>query len=198
MDLQLFNSLNLTFDVFKETRRDIFLSRSGTIPQFLGMAGAAVYGNLGKMKNEGVDLALDYNKQVNKDLFISFKGTFTYAHNTILERDEPPFREYPNLSTIGHSDGQYLLYIANGLFPDEATIKNNPKQNLGFDPQPGDIWYKNLPNYAGEYDNVIDSNDRMYVGNPKDPEIVYGFGPLSNGRTGTSHSSFRVPPRHLS
>ncbi len=177
MDLQLFNSLNLTFDVFKETRRDIFLSRSGTIPQFLGMAGAAVYGNLGKMKNEGVDLALDYNKQVNKDLFISFKGTFTYAHNTILERDEPPFREYPNLSTIGHSDGQYLLYIANGLFPDEATIKNNPKQNLGFDPQPGDIWYKNLPNYAGEYDNVIDSNDRMYVGNPKDPEIVYGFGP---------------------
>lgn len=75
MDLQLFNSLNLTFDVFKETRRDIFLSRSGTIPQFLGMAGAAVYGNLGKMKNEGVDLALDYNKQVNKDLFISFKGT---------------------------------------------------------------------------------------------------------------------------
>lgn len=177
MDLQLFNSLNLTFDVFKETRRDIFLSRSGTIPQFLGMAGAAVYGNLGKMKNEGVDLALDYNKQVNKDLFISFKGTFTYAHNTILERDEPPFREYPNLSTIGHSDGQYLLYIVNGLFPDEATIKNNPKQNLGFDPQPGDIWYKNLPNYAGEYDNVIDSNDRMYVGNPKDPEIVYGFGP---------------------
>lgn len=177
MDLQLFNSLNLTFDVFKETRRDIFLSRSGTIPQFLGMAGAAVYGNLGKMKNEGVDFAVDYNKQVNKDLFISFKGTFTYAHNTILERDEPPFREYPNLSTIGHSDGQYLLYIANGLFPDEATIKNNPKQNLGFDPQPGDIWYKNLPNYAGEYDNVIDSNDRMYVGNPKDPEIVYGFGP---------------------
>lgn len=177
MDLQLFNSLNLTFDVFKETRRDIFLSRSSTIPQFLGMAGAAVYGNLGKMKNEGVDLALDYNKQVNKDLFISFKGTFTYAHNTILERDEPPFREYPNLSTIGHSDGQYLLYIANGLFPDEATIKNNPKQSLGFDPQPGDIWYKNLPNYAGVCDNVIDSNDRMYVGNPKDPEIVYGFGP---------------------
>lgn len=59
MDLQLFNSLNLTFDVFKETRRDIFLSRSGTIPQFLGMAGAAVYGNLGKMKNEGVDFAVE-------------------------------------------------------------------------------------------------------------------------------------------
>lgn len=177
MDMQLFNALNLTVDVFKETRRDIFLSRSNTIPLFLGIAGASVYGNLGKMKNEGVDLALDYNKQVNKNLFISFKGTFTYAHNTILERDEPPFREYPNLSSVGHSLGQNLLYIYNGLFPDEETIKNNPRQTLGYDVQPGDIWYKNLPNYKGEYDDVIDSNDRMYVGNPQDPEIVYGFGP---------------------
>lgn len=177
IDLTLFNSFNMSADIFKETRRDIFLSRSGTIPDFLGMAGATVYGNLGKMENKGVDFSIDYNKQVNKDLFISFKSTFTYAHNTILERDEPPFREYPNLSTVGHSLGQYLLYIANGLFPDEETIKNNPRQTLGYDVQPGDIWYKNLPNYKGEYDNVIDSNDRMYVGNPQDPEIIYGFGP---------------------
>ena len=53
-----------------------------------------------------MDLSIDYNKQVNKDLFLSFKGTFTYAHNTILERDEPPFQEYPNLSSVGHSLGQ--------------------------------------------------------------------------------------------
>ena len=125
-----------------------------------------------------MDLSIDYNKQVNKDLFLSFKGTFTYAHNTILERDEPPFQEYPNLSSVGHSLGQYLLYIDNGLFPDEKTIHNNPDQKaLGYTPQPGDIWYHNLPNYRGEYDNVIDGNDRRYVGNPQDPEIVYGFGP---------------------
>lgn len=177
LDLGFFDSLNLSFEVFKEIRRNIFLSRGNTIPGFIGLAGAQVFGNLGKMKNEGIDFSLDYNKQVNRDFFISFKSTFTYAHNTILERDEPPFREYPNLSSVGHSIDQNLLYIANGLFPDEQTIKNNPSQNLGFTPQPGDIWYKNLPNHEGEYDNVIDSNDRMYVGNPSNPEIVYGFGP---------------------
>lgn len=204
MDLQLFNALNLNFDVFKEIRRDIFLSRSTTIPEFLGMAGAAVYGNLGKMENKGLDLSLDYNKQVNKDLFISFKGTFTYAHNTILERDEPPFQEYPNLSSVGHSLGVDLLYIANGLFPDEETIKNNPTQTLGYSPMPGDIWYKNLPNYKGEYDNVIDSNDRMYVGNPKDPEIVYGFGPSIKWKhwdfscffQGAAKTSIRISGNH--
>ncbi|WP_273159147.1 SusC/RagA family TonB-linked outer membrane protein [Bacteroides fluxus] len=177
LDMGLFNAFNLSVDLFKETRSDIFLSRSNTIPAYLGLAGAAVYANLGKMENKGIDFSVDYNKQINKDFFLSFKGTFTYAHNTILERDEPPFREYPNLSSVGHSDGQYLLYVFNGLFPDEATIKNNPKQMLGFEPLPGDIWYKNLPNGEGKYDNVIDSNDRMYMGNPKDPEIVYGFGP---------------------
>ena len=30
----------------------------------------------------GFDIALDYNKQITKDFFLSFKGTLTYAHNT--------------------------------------------------------------------------------------------------------------------
>lgn len=48
---------------------------------------------------------------------------------------------------------------------------------LGYEPMPGDIWYMNQPNGDGKYDNVIDGNDRVYMGNPADPEIVYGFGP---------------------
>lgn len=177
MDLQLFNTLNINFDLFKETRRDIFLSRSNTIPNFIGLNGAAVYGNLGKMENKGIDLALDYNKQVNKDLFISFKGTFTFAHNTILEKDEPDFQKYPNLSQVGYSYGQRLLLLSDGLFKDEASIKNHPTQNLGFSPMPGDIRYINMPDYAGNYDDIIDENDRVWMGYPEDPEIVYGFGP---------------------
>lgn len=177
MDLQFLGDLNLNFDLFKETRRNIFLSRSGTIPDFLGMADATVHGNLGKMENKGIDLALDYNKQITKNFFLSFKGTFTFAHNTILARDEPQFREYPALSSVGHSLGQGLLYLHNGLFPDAESIKNSPTQTFGFSPMPGDIRYVNLPNYKGEYDNVIDSNDRVYTGFSEDPEIIYGFGP---------------------
>lgn len=176
-NLGLFNALTIDFDIFKEIRSDIFMNRDNTIPLFLGTAGAKVYANLGKVKNSGLDFSIDYNKQINKDLFISFKSTFTYAHNVILERDEPAFQLYPNLSQVGHTMGQNLLYIANGLFPDQTTIKNNPTQNLGTTPVPGDIWYTNFQDANGKYDDIIDSNDRMYVGNPTDPEIVYGFGP---------------------
>ena len=175
IDLQLFKALDLTVDIFKETRRNIFINRT-SVPNILGMGGTTLSSNLGKMRNEGIDASVDYNKQINKDFYLSFKGTFTYAHNTILERDEPPFREYPNLSSVGHSMGQNLCLVAKGLFPDEETIKNSPVQKLGYAPMPGDIWYVDQPNYLGEYDNVIDNNDRVYMGFPADPEIVYGFG----------------------
>lgn len=98
-DMQLFNSLNVTVDAFREIRRDIFQQRY-SIPNYLGTASTAVYGNLAKVKNYGFDLSLDYGKQINKDLAIQFKGTFTFARNEILEYDEAPGVR-PSLSNIG-------------------------------------------------------------------------------------------------
>ena len=40
----------------------------------------------------------------------------------------------------------------------------------------GDIKYVNQPDANGNYDNTINSNDRIYAGYPEVPEIVYGFG----------------------
>lgn len=177
VDAQLFNSLNINFELFRETRKNIFQERVGTIPGILGTGKTKIYGNLGKMQNQGLELALDYNKQVNKDLFISFKGTFTFAQNKVLERDEPDFQLYPNLSVLGGSTGRHLIYIANGLFPDQETIDNSPKQSLGGVPLPGDIWYQDVLNAYGEASGTITTDDRVYMGFPADPEIVYGFGP---------------------
>ena len=177
MDLQLFNSLNLNFEVFREIRKDIFQQRSGTVPGIIGTGSAKIYGNLGKMRNQGVELALDYNKQFNKDLFMSFKGTFTYATNKVLVRDEPDFQLYPNLSIVGGSAGRHLVYVANGLFPDQETIDNNPRQTIGAQPLPGDLWYQDIPDAYGKTNGTITSDDRVYIGHPADPEIVYGFGP---------------------
>ena len=132
---------------------------------------------VGKKLNVGFDIALDYNKQITKDFFLSFKGTLTYAHNTILERDEPPFQLYPNLSSVGYSRGQHLVYVADGLFRDQADVDSHAEQTLGYIPQPGDIKYVDQPDANGNCDGIINTNDRVYMGYPEDPEIVYGFGP---------------------
>ena len=184
IDLGIKNELNITFDIFKEIRKDIFMERQ-QIPDYWGTNGkdkwmnlsTKMYGNLGKVENKGLDFSIDYVKRFNKDFDMSFKGTFTYAHNKVLEYDEPDFQKYPNISRVGHSVDQQLLYIAERLFIDDSEVQRNPKQNLGGWVSGGDIKYKNLPDVNGNYDNVIDSNDRQYTGMPTTPEIVYGFGP---------------------
>ena len=153
------------------------MTRENSVPEIMGTGNTKITSNNGEMENKGLDFAIDYNKQINKDLFLSFKGTFTLAHNKILKMDEPPYWEYPGLSKVGHSMGVYLGYVAEGLFSDQAEIDNSPRQDLGYNPLPGDIKYKNQPNAEGQYDDIINSNDRVPIGHPTDPEVVYGFGP---------------------
>lgn len=184
LDLSLWNSLNISADVFREVRSDIFMERQ-RVPDFIGTNSndkwinlkTQMYGNLGKVQNKGMDFSVDYVKEFNKDFSMSLKGTFTFAQNKVLAYDEPDFLKYPNLSRVGHSVDQRLLYIAERLFVDDAEVKRNPIQNIGGQVMAGDIKYKNLADGNGVYDGVIDANDRQYTGMPTTPEIVYGFGP---------------------
>jgi len=174
LDLQLFRTIDLTLEYFRENRHDIFQER-GTIPTYLGTADTKVYGNLAKMKNQGIDLSVAFNKQLSKDFFINFKGTFTYAHNEIMEYDESPY--FPFQSRVGQSANMNGGYISDGLFIDQADI-DNYRQQLGQTLKPGDIKYKNIS--ASKYgydDDIVDTYDWEWIGNPTVPEIVYGFGP---------------------
>lgn len=173
IDMQLFRSLNLTVEYFRENRKDIFQQQT-TIPNYLGTASTAVYGNLAKMKNHGVDLSLGYNKKLSKDFFVNLKGTFTYAHNEIVACDESP--KYPYQSKVGVSRNMNSGYLSDGLFIDQAEA-DNYNQQLGQVVKAGDIKYKNASRMHGYDDDIIDTNDWVWLGNPTVPEIVYGFGP---------------------
>lgn len=175
IDLMLLNRFNLTFDVFREDRSNIFQTKA-TIPTYTGVYGTAAYVNNAKVRNQGVDASIDFGHKFNKDFSMTFKGTFTYAHNEILKYEEA-IGDYPALSRIGYSTSQQWGYIADHLFADNKEVVNNPSQMLGGTVEAGDIKYINQPNKYGKYDAVIDQNDRLPIGNPTTPEIVYGFGP---------------------
>ena len=89
VEIGLFDSLNIIFDWFKEKRSGIFMQRT-SLPSTFGMSGITPWANIGKVDNSGVDISVDYNKAFSKDLILSLRGTFTYAHNEIVEMDEPP------------------------------------------------------------------------------------------------------------
>lgn len=178
IDTRILHDLAFSIDFFREKRTDIFMGRS-SIPAMLGIGDTKISANLGEMENKGIDTSLDYNKQINKNWFVSFKGTFTYAHNKILKRDEPLNRLYPNVSTIGHPANSIYGYIADGLIKDQAMLEEYNKTHgfANYPLMPGDIKYQDIADINGDTDNVIDTNDRVRMGHPTVPEIIYGFGP---------------------
>lgn len=168
LDMTLFRSLNLTLEFFREDRDNIF-QRRATVPGYIGVAGTTILGNFAAMRNQGAELSLDYNKQFGKDWFVSFKGTFTYAHNEITQYDESPMYDFQ--SFIGQSANMTGVLVSDGLFASDEEAANS-NQQIGSILGAGDIKYVDISG-----DGIINGNDWVWKGHPTVPEIVYGFGP---------------------
>ena len=172
VEIGLFDSLNIIFDWFKEKRSGIFMQRT-SLPSTFGMSGITPWANIGKVDNSGVDISVDYNKAFSKDLILSLRGTFTYAHNEIVEMDEPKYK-WAYQYKAGHPINSIQCLIAEGLFRDKEEIASSPSQDIyatTYPIRPGDVKYRDLND-----DKIIDDNDMCWTGNPTVPEIIYGFG----------------------
>lgn len=193
-DLGLFNDkISLQVDFFHESRKGILLQRA-TIPQVTGIYPWSIpYGNIGKIKNKGVDALLEARNTTNSGFFYSFRGNFTFARNEVIENDEPA-KKYPYLSGKGKRLNQPFGFVAEGFFRDEADIQSSPYQTLGT-VRPGDVKYKDING-----DGVIDSYDQVAIGYPRLPEISFGFGgtigykgfDLSVYFTGAAHATVDI------
>ena len=147
-------------------------------------AGADFSGTLGRLRIAPAEVAvpgiaslsLDGTLVKNKKVLWIPDVNRPLPRNRVLEQDEPDYLQYPNLSRVGRSVNSFLLYEAQRLFIDDNEVKYSPEQLLGGEIMAGDIKYVNQPDANGNYDNTINSNDRIYAGYPEVPEIVYGFG----------------------
>ncbi|WP_165042248.1 TonB-dependent receptor [Dysgonomonas sp. ZJ709] len=176
LELGLWNMLELQVDYFDEKRRDIFMQRKN-FPNSAGFAKLP-WANFGKVDNKGIDLTLDVNKRINKDWFISVRGTLTYAKNKIIEQDEDMGVIGTNRSSTGLPVGQIFGLIAEGLFTEQdfadvaegQLAEGIPVHTFG-SVRPGDIKYRDVNG-----DGVVDSKDRSPIGGTVDPQLIYGFG----------------------
>lgn len=176
VDMSLFHSLSITAEAFQEVRGNIFQQKS-SIPNYFGTSSTAIYGNLAEVKNWGFEFSIDYGKQFTPDFSAQFKGTFTFARNKVTKYDEGAGVR-KNISQIGKKLNSIWGYVADGLYIDYADIANSPQSTLSnMTIAPGDVKYLDQPDNDGEYDGMITSDDRVVIGYPTVPEIVYGFGP---------------------
>lgn len=180
VELGLFDKVEIQADWFTERRSNILMSRA-SIPESMGLQ-AAISANIGKAKSHGIDMSVDYNHSINKDLWITGRANFTYATSAFTVYEEPDYSKTPWKSKVGYSINQTYGYVAERLFVDDEEIRNSPTQFGEY--MAGDIKYKDVNG-----DGKITELDQVPIGFPTSPEIVYGFG-FSVGYKGLDLSCF--------
>ena len=166
IDAKLFDALDVTFDLWKQHRTDIWVSAAGKYSAVLGMD--APYENAGIVDAHGLELGLDFNKTFGQVMF-NLGGNFMLTKSKIKEQLEEP-RLYDNLVQTGNPVGQIYGLEAIGFFSSEADIAASPTQTFST-VKPGDIKYRDVNG-----DNIIDANDKVAIGHSTTcPEIFYNF-----------------------
>lgn len=180
LEFGLWNKLDVQAEVFKEYRRNILMTRAD-VPITMGLS-SPIMANVGEASGRGTDISIDYNHIWNKDFWLSMRGNFTYATNRFEVYEEPQYDEEWRYR-VGNSLAQEYGYIAERLFIDEEDVENSPYQNFG-EYTAGDIKYTDV-----NRDGQITEADKVPIGYPTTPEIVYGFG-FSLGIKGFDLSAF--------
>lgn len=164
----------LNFDYFYEYRDKILTSISNTSPSYIGATFSAA--NIGIVKNQGFEIELRHNYSFAKNSSYYLRGNFSYAHNTVIKRDDA-YMTLDYQKEEGYPIGTSLKYIAIGIFQDYDEIYNSPPQlsQVGGIPgnnilYPGDLKFEDVNN-----DGVINRFDQVRTGFSYVPEITYGL-----------------------
>jgi len=192
-ELGVLNKWTVEADYFQENRSDILMTRA-SIPSTMGLT-ADVRANVGEASAKGIDGSIVYADNFGPNAWVKARANYTFATSRFKVYEEPNYEE-SYLSHVGYSLSQQWGYIAERLFVDEAEVANAPKQNFG-SYMGGDIKYRDVNG-----DGQITERDRVPIGHPTDPEIIYGFGAsfgykrfdMSFFFQGSARSSFWIDP----
>jgi TonB-linked SusC/RagA family outer membrane protein len=172
------NKLNLTADYFVKKTTDVLLNVP--IPGSAGSVSNPVV-NAGTLRNNGVELGLNYGNTVGKLSYNVF-GSISAVRNKVIELgtgSQQIFGGQPNhhgatstLTEAGGSIGSFYLIQALGIFNSQEEINAYATDGQLIQPNaaPGDVKF-----FDKNGDGQINNLDRVNLGSPF-PDFEYGLG----------------------
>lgn len=170
-DLDFFNKLDVSVDLFMDKRSDI-LTFDNSIMNYYGRI--LYYDNIGKMTNKGFEALVSYSDRVDNFEYSLF-GLAFYARNKVDYMAEVPPKFAYNASTglpLGtrmglEAIGYYQLHDFNA----DGSLKSDIPEPLFGAVQPGDLRYKDQ-----DGDGFVDQTDFIKIGDPGYSKWTFSFG----------------------
>ncbi len=157
-------------------------TKNAIIPVFQPIAANFILDNVGKIRNEGFELALNWSQQISEKFSFSVGGNITTLENKVMDLNGQPYldagsAEFRQRSIVGEPIRAFFGYETTGVYQNDAQIQADPiavANNL----VPGDLIYKDQNG-----DGIIDDDDRVVLGSHL-PNLMYG------GNINVSYSNF--------
>lgn len=141
------------------------------IPRTVGDANGVILTNAASIQNQGVEILLNWKKQVNESLSYTVGGNVTFNDNKVVALNGGrairgggigAAQGFTTLSENGYPVGSFFVLQTDGVFNSGAEVNayvNSDGQLLQPTAKPGDFRYKDANN-----DGVIDDLDRVFSG----------------------------------
>lgn len=165
LDVGLFNNqLSLNVDYYETITDGMLLNVP--VPSYSGFTSSLQ--NLGKMKNEGIELALSYNGKLGP-INVKSAATFAINKNEVLELGpgQTEILRSRNITKIGEPIGALYGYNIIGIFESQEQLNSLP--NVGGNQVIGDYIFKD-----NNGDGAITSADRTILGDVH-PDYTWGI-----------------------
>ncbi|SNR54222.1 TonB-linked outer membrane protein, SusC/RagA family [Lutibacter agarilyticus] len=175
LDLAFLNNrISVTADAYYKETNDLLLDVQ--LPLTSGFQTAVK--NVGSISSKGFELALNTVNIETEDFRWNTAFTFSTNKTKVLdlgEREEMYFSRVFNynfrdeiLLRVGEEVGTFVGYIEDQVLNSQTEIANSPDSQL-LENIPGQVKFKDVNG-----DGVIDSNDRVIIGNTQ-PDFIGGF-----------------------
>lgn len=202
VDVGLWNNrLALTVDFYQKETRDLLLQVA--VPSYLGVSGnpdkagneiEMPFVNIGKVRNRGVDIALNAIPVQTKDFTWSSNLNISVNRNEVMALNEKSQVLYYGVGTyfsaafstasivkVGQPMGVFYGYLTDGYFQNEDEVLAAPVQ-VEDGANPGqNLYNKTSGVYVGDqrfrdlnHDGVIDAKDQTVIGDPN-PDFTFGW-----------------------